>query len=232
MADSEQSLREQIATCTRLLVMADIMDYSGHVSARLPGTDRVLIQPRDSSRATLDPEDILVVDLDGNILEGEGPAPAETALHVEVYRARSDVAAVCHGHPPMSTLFTMVNRPYVAVRNYAYRFRDLPVHVDPTHIRTPEQGAAVARTLGSGRACLLRGHGTAVASGTIRELFMDCLEMEENARGVIQASALGPVLPITDEESAALKISYGLQATRSSKIWDHYVEKGKLAGVI
>jgi ribulose-5-phosphate 4-epimerase/fuculose-1-phosphate aldolase len=232
MADVEQTLREQIATCTRLLVMADIMDYSGHVSARIPGTDRVLIQPRDSSRATLDPEDILVVDLDGKLLAGDGPAPAETALHVQVYQARSDVSAVCHGHPPMSTLFTMSDQPYVAVRNYAYRFRNMPVHDDPTHIRTAEQGRAVAETLGAGRACLLRGHGTAVASGSIEELFMDCLEMEENAKGVIQAANLGTLRPITDAESDALKISYGLQDTRRYKIWDHYVEKGKLAGIL
>lgn len=232
MADSEQTLREQIATCTRLLVMADIMDYSGHVSARIPGTDRVLIQPRDSSRATLDPEDILVVDLEGRLLEGEGPAPSETALHVQVYQARPDVAAVCHGHPPMSTLFTMVDQPYVAVRSYAYRFRDMPIHADPTHIRTAEQGRAVAATLGSGRACLLRAHGTAVASGSIQELFMDCLEMEENAKGVIQAKALGTVVPINDDEAERIKISYGLQDTRRFKIWDHYVEKGKLAGIL
>jgi ribulose-5-phosphate 4-epimerase/fuculose-1-phosphate aldolase len=232
MATGEDALREQIAVCTRMLVMADIMDYSGHVSARIPDTDRVLIQPRDSSRASLDAEDILVVDLDGKILDGEGPAPAETALHVQIYRARPDVAAVCHGHPPMSTLFTMVDRPYVAVRNFAYRFRGMPIHPDPTHIRSAEQGAAVAATLGNGRACLLRGHGTAIASGSIEELFMDCLEMEENARGVIQASALGALRPIDDEEAAALKVSYGLQDTRSSKIWMHYVEKAKLAGVV
>ncbi len=232
MTDIEQALREQIATCTRLLVMADIMDYSGHVSARIPDTDHVLIQPRDSSRATLHAEDILVVDLDGNLIEGEGPAPAETALHVQVYLARPDVAAVCHGHPPMSTLFTVVDQPYVAVRNYAYRFRNMPIHADPTHIRTAEQGRAVAATLGEGRACLLRGHGTAVAAGSIEELFMDCLEMEENAKGILQAASIGTLRPITDDEAAALKISYGLQDTRKYKIWDHYLERGRLAGIL
>ena len=43
-------LRKEVATCTRLLVMQEVMDYSGHVSARIPGTDRILIQPRDTSR--------------------------------------------------------------------------------------------------------------------------------------------------------------------------------------
>ena len=115
-------LREQIATCTRLLVMQEIMDFSGHVSARIPGSDRILIQPRDTSRAALTADDVLLVDLNNNVLEGEGPAPSETALHTCVYRARPDVTSVCHGHPTMSTLFTTVDRPFPAVRNFAYTF--------------------------------------------------------------------------------------------------------------
>src|SRR5438094_5912484 len=112
MSDADvQRFREQIAVCTRLLVMQEIIDFSGHVSARIPGTDHVLIQPRDTSRATLTADDILVVDMSGKLLEGEGPPPSETALHLGVYRARPDIQAVCHGHPPMSTLFTMVDRP-------------------------------------------------------------------------------------------------------------------------
>src|SRR5439155_23741872 len=158
----ERQLREQIAQCTRLLMMEQVIDFSGHVSVRLPGTDRVLIQPRDTSRAALTADDILVVDLDGNVLEGQGPAPSETALHTCVYRARPDATTVCHGHPTMSTLFTTVDRPFPAVRNFAYRFTggQLPIHPDTTHIRTEQQGDAVAESLGSQRACLLRAHGT------------------------------------------------------------------------
>src|SRR3989338_4414723 len=99
-------LREEIAICTRLLVMQGVMDFSGHVSARIPGTDRILIQPRDTSRAALTANDILLVDLDGNVLEGEGPAPGETALHTEVYKARPDAAAGCPRHPHIFTIFS------------------------------------------------------------------------------------------------------------------------------
>src|SRR5438270_1738707 len=185
---SIDTLREQIAACTRMLVMAEIMDYSGHVSARIPGTDRILIQPRDTSRVALKPEDLLVVDLDGKLVEGVGPAPSETALHIWVYRARPDVQSVCHGHPPMSTLFTVVDRPMVAVRNFAFRFKDAPIHADTTHIRTDEQGQAVAKALGQHSACLLRAHGTVMAANSIQELFMDCLELEENARSLALAA--------------------------------------------
>ena len=210
--------------------MEGIMDFSGHVSARIPGTDRVLIQPRDTSRAALTAGDILVVDMDCKILEGNGPAPSETALHTCLYKARPDAMTVCHGHPSMSTLFTIVDRPWVAVRNFAYRFVDaLPIHADTTHIRTEEQGRAVAKTLAHHNACLLRGQGTAIVASSMEELFMDCLDLEENARCLLYASSVGRVLPITDEEVQQLRASYGKSDYRAGKVWEHYLAKGHQA---
>jgi ribulose-5-phosphate 4-epimerase/fuculose-1-phosphate aldolase len=226
-------LREEIAVCTRLLVMTGVMDFSGHVSARIPGTDRILIQPRDTSRAGLTANDILVVDLAGKVLEGEGPAPGETALHTEVYKARPDATAVCHGHPNISTIFSVVDRPLLSVRNFAYRFMDgVPVHSDTTHIRTTEQGRALAETLGNHRVCLMRAHGTALVSPSMQELFMDCLDFEENARTLLCAAALGPLLPLTQKEKEELGASYGRSDYRAAKVWEHYLHKGKLAGVL
>jgi ribulose-5-phosphate 4-epimerase/fuculose-1-phosphate aldolase len=212
--------------------MAELLDYSGHVSARLPNTDRILILPRDASRAGITADDMLVVDLDGKVLEGRGPAPAETAIHLGVYRMREDVYVVGHGHPPMSTLFTMVDRPMIAIRNYGYRFIGTPVHPDPTHIRTAEQGAAVARTLGKGRYCLLRGHGSVVAVNSVPEVFLDSLEMEENARSTVHAASLGSLKPITAEEVELLKVSFGKNDYRVAKTWEHYREKARQAGVL
>jgi L-ribulose-5-phosphate 4-epimerase len=234
MSDANVSkLREEIAVCTRLLVMQGVMDYSGHVSARIPGKERILIQPRDTSRLALTGDDILVVDLDGNILEGEAPAPLETALHTSVYRARPDAVAVCHGHPTFSTLYSVVDRPLVAVRNFAYRFANaVPVHADTTHIRTVDQARAVTETLGNRGVCLLRAHGTVVVSSSVRELFMDCVDFEENARSLLYASAVGPLLPLTSREEGALRESYGRSASRAAKMWEHYVHKARLAGLL
>jgi L-ribulose-5-phosphate 4-epimerase len=224
---SETTLRTQITECTRMMVMAELLDYSGHVSARIPGTDRFLIPPRDASRAGLTPDEILVVDINGKVLEGKGPAPTETAIHSGVYRHRPDVLAVGHGHPPMSTLFTMVDRPMVAVRNYGFRFIGIPIH-----IRTAVQGDAVAKTLGQCSCCLLRGHGSVVTASTIPEVFLDSLEMEENARSTVHASTLGKLLPITPEEVELLKVSFARNTYRIAKTWEHYQEKAKLVGML
>ncbi len=232
MSVSEEKLREQLVDCTRMMVMAELLDYSGHVSARLPGTDRFLIPMRDASRAGIAADDILIVDLGGKVLEGAGPCPAETQIHAGVYRARDDVAVVGHGHPPMSTLFTMVDRPMVAMRNYGYRFVGTPVHPDPTHIRTVEQGDAVARTLGTCGCCLLRAHGSVVAGNSVAEVFLDSLEMEENARSTVHAASLGALKPITPQEAELLKASFAKNDFRAAKVWDHYKEKARIAGLL
>jgi L-ribulose-5-phosphate 4-epimerase len=229
---NENKLRQQLADCTRMMVMAELLDYSGHLSARLPGTDRVLIPGRDASRAGITADDILVVDLNGKVLEGNCPPPTETAIHTGVYRARADVEVVAHGHPPMSTLFTMVDRPMIAIRNYGYRFIGIPVHPDPTHIRTAEQGNAVAHTLGRCSCCLLRGHGSVVTAKSIPEAFLDSLEMEENARSTVHAAALGSLKPITPEEVELLKVSFARNDYRVAKTWEHYQEKARLAGYL
>jgi len=228
---SEDALRQQLVDCTRMMVMAELLDYSGHVSARI-GADRFLIPRRDASRAGITADDIVVCDLDGKVLAGEGPSPAETQIHAGVYRARADVQVVGHGHPPMSTLFTVVDRPMIAVRNYGYRFIGTPIHPDPTHIRSREQGDAVARTLGGCRCCLLRGHGSVVAGNSVAEVFVDSLEMEENARSAVHAASLGPLKPITPEEGALIEASYAKNDFRAAKVWEHYQEKAKLAGLL
>lgn len=227
-------VRDELVTCTRLLVYCNVLDYSGHLSARVPGTDLVLIQPRDTSRAALTPEDVLVIDLDGRVLEGQGPPPAEAAIHTSVYRARPDVNFICHGHPTLSTTFTMVDRPLLPMRHFAYKFPNgLTVHPDTTHIRSGQQGDAVAATLGSAGACLLRAHGTVVVAARIQELLMDCLDIEENARTLLYASQLGgSLLPLTATEVELLRESYDRGGHRPNKLWEHYVHKGRTAGIL
>jgi ribulose-5-phosphate 4-epimerase/fuculose-1-phosphate aldolase len=227
-------LRADLVTCTRLLVHNGVLDYSGHLSARIPGTKHILIQPRDASRAALSPDDLLVVDFDGNLVRGELPPPAETAIHTAVYRARADVSVVCHGHPTVSTTFTMTTIPLLPMRHFAYKYpAGLKIHSDTTHIRTREQGDAVAATLGDDSACLLRSHGTVVVGSRLDELFMDCLDIEENARTLLSAIQLGgTLLPLSQAEIAEIAASYQGLGHRPGKMWEHYVYRGKLAGVL
>ena len=86
--------------------------------------------------------------------------------------------------------------------------------------------------LAQSRACLLRGHGTVVVAPSVEELFMDCLDIEENARSLIFAATLGTVQPLTPEEVGELRASYGRSGYRAGKIWEHYIHKGRQAGIL
>jgi ribulose-5-phosphate 4-epimerase/fuculose-1-phosphate aldolase len=188
-----EDLREQVAKCTRLLVMQEVMDYSGHVSARIPGTDRILIQPRDTSRLALGAADLLVVDLDGKVLEGSLPAPMETALHTSVYRARPDARAVCHGHPTFSTLFSVVDRPLLAVRNFAYRFANaVPVHSTRRRFAASNK-AAPSPNARRPPGVLARAHGTVGVSSSVRGA-VDGLSGFRGQRAQPDLPVLGPLV--------------------------------------
>ena len=75
-------------------------------------------------------------------------------------------------------------------------------------------------------------HGTVVVARSIEELFMDCMDLEENARSLLYATALGPLLPLTATEVEQLRASYGRSDYRAAKIWEHYQHKGRLAGIL
>ena len=69
MKEIEQ--KQKLVWCVRMMDMVGLVEHKGHLSARIPGTDRVLIQSRFSSRAALTEKDILTVDLGGKLVEGQ-----------------------------------------------------------------------------------------------------------------------------------------------------------------
>ena len=96
----EQELRITVATAGAILYHLGLADYMGHVSARVPGTERIVIKPRHSNAVhgmgTVSPERMVVIDFDGKLVEGNEGAPAEKWIHTEIYRKRPDVGGVIH----------------------------------------------------------------------------------------------------------------------------------------
>src|SRR5919201_3813478 len=94
---SESELRQQLSDVCRVLFRLGLVDYMGHPSVRIPGTELVLIKPRHSlrirSQDRLTPEDFVVIDLDGKPVEGLDGPPGERFIHTSIYRARPDVQA-------------------------------------------------------------------------------------------------------------------------------------------
>ncbi|HWJ87954.1 MAG TPA: class II aldolase/adducin family protein [Pelagibacterium sp.] len=223
---------EQVAAATRMLVMEGILDYSGHIAARLPGGDRFMIQSATDSRAELDPSRILVVDMDGNVVEGGLKPPLELALHLEILKARPDVQAVLHCHMELAISFTLMRDvQLLALRSRAVRWADgIPTHPDPSLIRSTEQGQALAETLGSHNAALIRSHGMVLVAESVPALFVDAVHFLENARQQMTVMQAGqePV-PLTPEEIALIDSP---RQFHIDKLWNFYVRQGKARSII
>lgn len=213
-----------LAAATRMLVDGGILGYSGHLSCRSEDGTSVLIQPVSDVRAELLPARILKVTLDGTVVGGRGRPPSELAIHTEIYRARPDVRAVAHFHHDPTTVYSVVqDRPIVAVKNHASRWRGgVPVHPDPSHISSEEQGSALARTLGSCHAAILRAHGEVVVAEGVRALFTDVVHFVENAAALAQAHLLGVVVPLTEAEMSDFESTFD-RDSHAKKVWKYHV---------
>ncbi len=227
-------LAAKVAATCRLLNMEGILNYSGHVSARLPGQDAFLIHPFISSRASVGAGDIVALDLDLRPLPGS-PAhkpPIETPIHSEIYRARPDVQAVVHTHSELAAAFTVADAKLLPMKSHAARWSSgIPVHPDPSHIETAEQGRELAATLGRHNAALLRAHGGVCVAESIEAILIDAVHFEENARAQVQALAIGPLLPLTEQELALLERRSN-RAQHVDKLWRYYVGLGLSRGVL
>jgi ribulose-5-phosphate 4-epimerase/fuculose-1-phosphate aldolase len=220
-----QEIKSKLATLCRLLEHLGLIDFSGHVSARVPGTENVLINPRNVARCKVPPADLLTIDLDGRVLEERSGSPSEFPIHTEIYRVRPDVMSVVHLHSPMAILVATAKLPYVPVVYHGAMFSEgVPLLDYSGHIDTRERGQALARLLENRRAVLIRGHGAVVTAMTVESALLTSVCLEENAKYLYQLSQLGKVTPLSDGE-----IEEGTRFLRSAaKLWSYYGEKLKL----
>ncbi|RME43457.1 MAG: class II aldolase/adducin family protein [Chloroflexi bacterium] len=223
-------LKEKLVTCIRLMAMEGLLDFNGHVSLRLPD-DRLLINSRYSTRAGITPEQIVIADMDGNLLEGDDEPPSETVIHTEIYQARPDVGAVAHLHPQYATLFTIAGIPLVPVYIVASLFgkEGVPVFDDSSLIRSKEQGRAVAKALGNRPALLLRAHGAVAVAPDIEGVFAVAFALEDNARKALWAAMLGGANSLSEAEMGQYGAPVSHRGTRH-KIWNFHVEKARARG--
>ena len=228
-------LKEKLVRCIRMMDMIGLVEHNGHVSARIPGSNRVLIQSRFSSRAALTGSDILTVDFQGNTLEGKDEPPSETSIHTCIYRARDDVQAIAHIHSHFAILLGMSGTNFAPVCNDGVLFASggVPLFPHSWNIGTEERGEALAKTLGNSRAALMRGHGAVVVAEAIEGLFQVADQFEKNARLQCELLMMGRFQAFTEADIRyAPKQTLGdLGKGRTWKTWNYFVSLAKKRGV-
>lgn len=215
--------KQTLVDAIRMLERTEIVDHSGHCSVRRDAAS-FYINSGASVRSALTPADIVVVDLDGGLLEGAAKPPLEFHIHSEIYRARPDVNVVMHTHPRWSTLLTMVGAPFKPVYAQGALLGSLPVMASPLSVNTKPVGERLASTLGQARAILLKAHGAVVVGADIIECFALATYLEENARRQYMAMQIGDPYVFSDAEQQASRTNLW-SPNLFRKSWDYFRSK-------
>jgi ribulose-5-phosphate 4-epimerase/fuculose-1-phosphate aldolase len=230
---TERELRELVATAGCVLHHQGLTDYLGHCSARVPGTDQVIIKPKHSKRvrspAALGPDDMAVIDLDGNLLAGSEAPPAERFIHTEIYRARPDVQAVIHTHQRAATLLGVIGAELLPVLHVPAALTGggaVATWPCPLLVTTPELGRKLAARLGSGKLCHLQGHGIVSVAADLPRAAVTAIAFEQLAEAnltILQTGRAPRV--ITPAELDGLRGSVASVEGR----WAYYVQQAQPA---
>ena len=205
---------EIVQICRRMRVSGLVAGTEGNVSARTP-EGNVLITPSGLDYAVTEPEDIVVVSLNGKRLEGAFEPSVETPMHTGIYRSRPETSGIVHTHARYSTTLACLNWEIPPVHYMLASLSEegrVPVARYATY-GTEELARSAARALGRAhRACLLRNHGTISVGATVSEAYSRTELLEQMAEIYYRARAAGePVVLSADErtEVAAKIHDYG-----------------------
>ena len=216
-------MKSALAEAIRMLARAEIIDHSGHASVRRT-PESFYINSGACARGALTDDDIVTVDLAGNLLEGTSRPPLEFHIHSEIYRARPDVHAVMHTHPRWSTYLTMAGISYRPVFGQGVLLGDVPVLESPLSVNTKNTGERLAATLGAGRAVLLKSHGAVIVGADLYECFALTVYLEENAQRQYMALQVGTPYVFSESEQEACRTNLW-SASLFRKAWEHYRSK-------
>ena len=218
--------KDLIAAC-RILSHLGLVKGFGHVSARIPDSDRFLLTPR-VSLALVKEKDLLVLNSKGEVVAGKLPAPFEAPLHAAVLAARSEIHAVARIHGRKANFFSVTDTKLAPVHNHGSFFSGgVPVFPKTDLISTPKLGEDVVAALGKRPAILLRGNGQVAVGRTIPEAVMMAIYLEEAAEMLYGALQVGTPIFLSGDESA-LRQEETLPPVDLERAWNYF--KSKAAG--
>lgn len=197
--------RAALVSCGRRL---DALGFApatdGNISARL-GPHALLVTPAGREKGGLSPDELLLVDLEGTVVEGTGRPSTETLMHLLCYRRRGDVGGVVHAHPPVATAFAAAGIPLDAavMPEIVLTVGAIPL-VPYATPGTEELARALEPRVDDHDAFLLASHGVLTLGRDVREALHRMERVEHLAKVTLAARLLGGPRPLSDAQVVSL----------------------------
>ncbi len=208
-----EALRREVCDLHAELPKNNLVAWtSGNVSARDPETGLVVIKPSGVKFEDLTPEKMVIVDLEGKIVEGDYKASSDTASHCYIYRHREDVNGVVHTHSRYATAFAVLGREIPCVTTAMADEFGGPIPCGGFALIGGEEiGQRVIEVLEGSRSpsCILQSHGVFATGPTVEKAVQAAVMTEDNAAIVWTALQMGT--PLTIDEADIAKLNYRYQ---------------------
>ena len=177
-----------------------VVGTSGNVSQRFrepDGRELVAITPSGRYYDTMKAEDIVIVDMEGQRVEGELAPSMETMMHLGIYKARKKVCAVVHTHAVFGSAIAVTGKEIPSLLDDQVTFLGGEIKVAAYALPgSPELAKNAVAALGSRNAVVLANHGTLTVGRNLREAFNNCELLEKTARIYVLAMGLGALTSI------------------------------------
>ncbi len=205
-------LRRQVSDLHQELVRYNLVVWTaGNVSARVPGEDLLVIKPSGVSYDELTPENMILCDLDGNVVEGGHSPSSDTAAHAYVYRHRPDVGGVVHTHSTYASAWAARGEAVPCVLTAMADEFGAEIPVGPFALIGDDSiGRGIVDTLAGHRspAVLMKSHGVFTIGKDAKAAVKAAVMCEDVARTVHISRQLGTPLPIAQADIDSLNHRY------------------------
>jgi L-ribulose-5-phosphate 4-epimerase len=205
-----ESLRQELYVLHLELPKNNLVKWTGgNISVRDPDTGYVVIKPSGIRYEELRPEQMIIVDLEGNVIEGDLKFSSDTASHLYIYRHRPDIHGVVHTHSPYATAFAAVGKPIPVYLTAIGDEFGGPIPCGGFALIGGEEiGRIVVETIGVCPAVLLKNHGVFTVGPSGKKAVKAAVMVEEVAQTVWLALQLGQPDEIAPEDVAKLHHRY------------------------
>jgi L-fuculose-phosphate aldolase len=197
-----QDLRERLVKVGREIYTRGFVPGTvGNISARIPGTDTILIKPSGVSMGALKTENLALVDLQGKQIQGELSISIETPMHTAIYRTRDDVKGVVHSHAPTATAFGVAGIEILPILIEMFLFIPNGVPIASFELPgTQELAEVVKKKIKDFDAVILENHGIVTVGSSIEDAYNLNILVEECAKTQFIATLLAGPDAITMEK--------------------------------
>ncbi|RJS84582.1 class II aldolase/adducin family protein [Candidatus Bathyarchaeota archaeon] len=211
MFDEEERLKRKIVEISRRLYEKGFMEGTGgNVSAKLPNSQIILTTPSGVCKGYLSSSDIVKIDYEGKIVEGKLKPTSETPMHTSIYKARPDINAVIHAHPPFCTGFACAGMPIdSSIFPEAIVMVGEVALVEYATPGTDDLAMKVSEAAKMHDALLLQNHGTVTLGASLEEAYLKTEVLEETAHILLISTLLGGYKSLPEAEVKKIKLMVG-----------------------